>query len=431
MRCILSKNWIRRVLTATIFIFLTGVSINLLAGEQKDEREYTIPGHGVLKLGVPESWVDDVSQPPDDRPPTITFTPTTGDSFSVLITAMWNLIQVKDFNKPPKIKQMMEQRGQDLLPTAEETKLELHGLRGPVCWGYYFSLTDKAPKSGEYKYLTQGSLGVGDLLISFTILTHEKESAVKKDAINMLRSSRQDTSVIQKAPASKNEIVKRYRCGMPNFKMIVVLGAAAGYDLKEIKDTREEYEILLNNYNIDAKETAEGIEVRLTAKDLWKGGEILNTLMKNAEEMESASPTQNLNETDYKIKEALLRDLKREVGILKDTFDRDVSTPANALLGHWLEIDTALELFYNDAGWLILQWPDSNDCSVFKRVKILSQTLKDRKISIEAHGEKDNSIKLEGSFSENFRRFSGLMTSGNKTKPFPFEYIYIDNKPVP
>lgn len=432
MRCILrSESWFRRSVTATILLFLAGVSINLLAGEQQTEREYTVPGHGILKLRVPESWLDEIRQPPDSLSPTITFTPAAGDSFKALITIIWSPTKEKDFNKPLKLQQLMEQRGQELLPTAEETKLELRGLRGPVCWGYYFSLTDKTPKPGEYKYLTQGALGAGDLLLSFTILTNEKKSPAEKDAINMLRSARQDASVTQEAPARKNGIVKNYRCGMLNFKMIIALGAAAGYELKEIKDNRQEYEILLDNCNIAVKKTAEGIEVRLIAEDLWKGEKLLNNLMGQAEEMESASPTIKLSETDYKIKEALLRELKREVGILSDTSDRNVSSPANALRGHWIEKDTALELFYNDAGWLILQWPDSSDCSVFKKVDILNEELQSRKIVVEAYGENNSSIKLDGVFSENFREFSGLMTTGDKGNPFQFEYIYVDNKPVP
>ena len=45
--------------------------------------------------------------------------------------------------------------------------------------GYYFSITDKAPsiKAGEYKYMTQGGVPVGDLLVMFTIFSNERDSA--------------------------------------------------------------------------------------------------------------------------------------------------------------------------------------------------------------------------------------------------------------
>jgi hypothetical protein len=36
-------------------------------------RSYTIPGRGVLELDVPVTWKSSMDQPPDGRPPTITF----------------------------------------------------------------------------------------------------------------------------------------------------------------------------------------------------------------------------------------------------------------------------------------------------------------------------------------------------------------------
>lgn len=255
------------------------------AGEQMTERQFQIPGHGVLKLNVPESWVDEVNQPPNDLPPTIVISPSSGGAFKILITAMWSPKKEDNFNKPPEVKHLMEQRGKELLPTAEETELHLQGLRGPLCWGYYFSLTDKAPKPGEFKYLTQGALGLGDLLLSFTILTNEKESEVIREAKIMLRSARQESS------PKDNKIVKKYRCGMLNFKMLVTLATAAGYDFKEIRDTPREYEIMLAGCNIVAKEEKDGIEVTLTSEDPKRGRELLDVLMKNAEEIETASPS--------------------------------------------------------------------------------------------------------------------------------------------
>ena len=68
--------------------------------------------------------------------------------------------------------------------------LELRGGSGP---GYYISATDKDPGPNEYKYLTQGAMGVDDLLLTFTVLTNETDSPVVKDALDMLRSARRGT----------------------------------------------------------------------------------------------------------------------------------------------------------------------------------------------------------------------------------------------
>ena len=62
-------------------------------------------------------------------------------------------------------------------------------LSGPACHGYYFSATDKAPKSGEYAYMTQGIARTGDILIAFTVLTNDGQEAVVKAALDMLRGA--------------------------------------------------------------------------------------------------------------------------------------------------------------------------------------------------------------------------------------------------
>lgn len=55
------------------------------------------------------------------------------------------------------------------------------------------SVTDKAPDPGEYRYMTHGAIGVGNLLLSTTILHRVKESESVKDALFMLREAKQST----------------------------------------------------------------------------------------------------------------------------------------------------------------------------------------------------------------------------------------------
>ncbi len=51
--------------------------------EESVKRDYELAGYGTLELLVPKSWRDEVSQPPDELPPTIVFTPGTGASFQI------------------------------------------------------------------------------------------------------------------------------------------------------------------------------------------------------------------------------------------------------------------------------------------------------------------------------------------------------------
>ena len=52
-----------------------------------------------------------------------------------------------------------------------------------------FFSTDRAPKPDEYKYMTQGMILVGDIALTFTILTNDGQEIVITNALSMLKSS--------------------------------------------------------------------------------------------------------------------------------------------------------------------------------------------------------------------------------------------------
>jgi len=124
-------------------------------------------------------------------PPTIIFKPASGDDFQVLVTALWSKKEEPDFNSQDKVRTLVEKDSQKLLPNTVEAKIVLQEIKGVNNTGYYFSVTDKAPNPGEYRYMTRGAIGVGNLLLNTTILHRIKESGSVKDALSMLREARQ------------------------------------------------------------------------------------------------------------------------------------------------------------------------------------------------------------------------------------------------
>jgi len=94
------------------------------------------------------------------------------------MTPMWNPGQERDFNSSERILKILQDEGPKLLAEAVEKELRFRELKGKTGLGYYFSITDKAPaiKAGEYKYMTQGGIPVGNLLVMFTIFSNEKDS---------------------------------------------------------------------------------------------------------------------------------------------------------------------------------------------------------------------------------------------------------------
>jgi hypothetical protein len=186
-----------RVNTKLIFVMtliMAWLGTRMVSAEgPKSVRKYPIPDHGILELNVLPSWKDNIHKPQKDLFPTIIFTPAKGNDFQVLITVIWSKTGEQDFNSPVKIRTLVEQDGQNILTKAVETKLVVQQMRGVNNIGYFFSLTDKAPNPGEFRYMTRGGIAVGNLLLNATILYRVKDSESVKDALSMLREAKQNT----------------------------------------------------------------------------------------------------------------------------------------------------------------------------------------------------------------------------------------------
>jgi len=57
--------------------------------------------------------------------------------------------------------------------------------------GFLYDLTDADAGEGEFRYLTQGALAVGDLVLAFTLLTSDRPSTDRVDCLKLLRTARQ------------------------------------------------------------------------------------------------------------------------------------------------------------------------------------------------------------------------------------------------
>lgn len=153
----------------------------------QEVRRFPVFRFGTLEFSVPPSWRDEIGPSPAGLPPTILLHPGSGSDFKVLITPL--PMRDRSSSDPETLRRRVESEGQSMLRTAVEDKIVLQEVRGPAAVGYFYSLTDKAPKPGEYEFLTKGVTSVGDLLLSVTILSHTKESESVRDALSMLRGS--------------------------------------------------------------------------------------------------------------------------------------------------------------------------------------------------------------------------------------------------
>ncbi len=172
-----------------IAVFLgTGI---VSADEKTAIKKYPIPDHGVLELNVPASWKTKIHKPQENMPPTMIFIPATGNDFQVTMIVLWGKKEEPDFNRSETVKTFLEKEGQKLLPRIVETKIALQEIKGVNHTGHYFSVTDKNPEPGEYRYMTRVAIGVGNLLLDTTIIHRVKGSGAVNEALSMLRQAKQ------------------------------------------------------------------------------------------------------------------------------------------------------------------------------------------------------------------------------------------------
>jgi len=168
-------------------------------------RRYALGADRELVVRVPRAWQESVGLGRRDAntPVTISYRPKSGARFEVLLTPVLARGTKASFEElRPGVASMAEAAGRQ----AAEQIVVLNELLGPEARGYYFKATDRNPKAGEYKYVAQGLLAVGEVRVAFTILTNDGQQAVIDEAFNLLRSARVaaggTTSVAVSAPGS-------------------------------------------------------------------------------------------------------------------------------------------------------------------------------------------------------------------------------------
>ncbi len=156
-------------------------------------QRFAIPAHGMLALNLPQTWRAELSQPPRGLPPTISMSPTAGQKFELLITAIWDAKSPTAIPQPEEIRSLVERSGRAALAQAVEKTLAVQEFGSEVGKkGYYVRLTDKAPKPGEYRYMTQGGIGEGNLLLVFTFLTNSETTTDQQAVLKILSSAKQE-----------------------------------------------------------------------------------------------------------------------------------------------------------------------------------------------------------------------------------------------
>ncbi len=182
------RGWMCALLATCAW--MPAVSAIAQGGAAPAHRGYPLPDRGFLVLPVPEGWKEQVRRRDAMTPPTIHYQPESGPDFAVLVTAIGPMKEGIARPTPAEIKRNVQSAVEGVRSRSVEKSIAVAELKGPTAHGYYFKATDRTPKRGEFKYLAQGMLGVGELRVTFTVLTNDGQRAVTDTALGMLRNAR-------------------------------------------------------------------------------------------------------------------------------------------------------------------------------------------------------------------------------------------------
>lgn len=151
------------------------------------EKRFALPERGFFQLSVPSGWTEQFDQ--SSKSPLLSFRQSQGQPFIVSLTPAWQIGADKPALSREELRAGVEHMASGIRLFAVENDIKVNEFAGAAGPGYYFSVTDSAPAPGGYKFMTRGMLRVGDLSVSFTILTNESQDEIVRAALEMLKSA--------------------------------------------------------------------------------------------------------------------------------------------------------------------------------------------------------------------------------------------------
>ncbi len=156
------------------------------AVEKTTVRKFPITEWIEIQFAAPVSWIHEIPPAPLGLPATLEFKPKSGMPFHVLLTPIG---QSGERSVEPLRKQV-ESMAKIAQEQSVEKTIELAELKSDTVTGFSFSITDRAPKPDEFKYLSSGVVRVSDAMMTFTILTNDGQQDVVQKAFAMIRSAK-------------------------------------------------------------------------------------------------------------------------------------------------------------------------------------------------------------------------------------------------
>ena len=169
-------------LILALFLINVNVAVNAnnLLGIPTKLESFDLPEYGRLKILVPEVWNYRYTITDEFTPPILTFfmrDKNNVEIFQLNISILREESFLRNITSKYFIHSLVYETGKKLLVLSKQSELALHEITGTSGKGYFFDLSDKNPKKGEYKFLNQGALAINKLLLIFSLFNNDGEKS--------------------------------------------------------------------------------------------------------------------------------------------------------------------------------------------------------------------------------------------------------------
>ena len=158
----------------------------IAAAVAAEEVQFVYPDEESIDFTVPDDWSSSV----DDASRGMVFESADPFLFKALVTPFWVEEMDGSAGSDANIRNTVQGSADHFASAAAEEKLPLQRIVGHSGGGYYFTATDRAPKPGEYLYMTQGAIAVDGIVLAFTILANPGAGDAIDQALQMIQSAR-------------------------------------------------------------------------------------------------------------------------------------------------------------------------------------------------------------------------------------------------
>ena len=164
------------------------VLCSVVALAQTAPRSFAVPGHGAVSFAVPAGWTEEIQASGRGLAPTFEFTEEKSGT-KLLVTPLATPADNPQFMSRDNLRVLVARSAERAQPTAVEPELLLRDIATSSGDGWYFQATDRAPKAGEFKFMANGAVPAGKLLLSFTVLSHHQPPEGVAGALAIVKSA--------------------------------------------------------------------------------------------------------------------------------------------------------------------------------------------------------------------------------------------------